>query len=118
MTALNCPYIPVLHVDTQNHQNHLLFCLCYVRLVRPVFFPRCECCVTVLGWKCGANVVKEYTVLMFQLFRDQSAGRLHAFVLASEMSLTRYLPQHKMFPQNIVLNNETHLIPNTGLPSM
>jgi len=36
-----------------------------------VFIPRCECCVTVLGWKCGANVVKEYIVLMFQLFRDQ-----------------------------------------------
>jgi hypothetical protein len=46
------------------------------------------------------------------------AGRLHTFVLASEMSLTRYVPQHKMFPENIVLNNETHLIPNTGLPSM
>lgn len=23
MTALNCPCIPVLHVDIQNHQNHL-----------------------------------------------------------------------------------------------
>lgn len=23
MTALNCPYILVLHVDTRNHQNHL-----------------------------------------------------------------------------------------------
>jgi len=22
----------------------MLFCLCYVRLVRPVFLPRCECC--------------------------------------------------------------------------
>ena len=33
--------------------------------------PRCECSVTVLGWKCGANVIKEYIVLMFQLFRDQ-----------------------------------------------
>jgi len=30
----------------------MLFCLCYVRLVRPVFIFRCECCVTVPGWKC------------------------------------------------------------------
>jgi len=46
------------------------------------------------------------------------AGRLRAFVLASEMSLTRYLPQQKMFPENTVLNSETHVIPNTGLPSV
>jgi len=26
------------------------FCLRYVRLVRPVFLVRCECCVTVLCW--------------------------------------------------------------------
>jgi len=60
-------------VDTVSYVllRYLLFCLCYVRLVRPVFLPRCACCVTLLGWKCGANVVKEYTVLMFQLFRDQ-----------------------------------------------
>ena len=51
--------------------QYLLFCLFYVRLVRPVFILRCECCVTVLGWKCGANVFKEYIVFVFQLFRDQ-----------------------------------------------
>ena len=26
----------------------MLFCLCYVRLVRPVFLPRCECLVTLV----------------------------------------------------------------------
>ena len=26
--------------------DSILFCLCYVRLVRPVFILRCECCVT------------------------------------------------------------------------
>jgi hypothetical protein len=28
MIALNCPYIPVLHVDTQNHQNRLPVNIC------------------------------------------------------------------------------------------
>jgi hypothetical protein len=45
------------------------------------------------------------------------AGRLHAF-LVSELSLAKYLSQQKMFPGNIVLKNETHLIPNIGLPSV
>jgi hypothetical protein len=43
-------------------------------------------------------------------------GRLRAF-LVSELSLAKYLSQQKMFPEN-VLKNETHLIPNTGLPSV
>jgi hypothetical protein len=38
--------------------------------------------------------------------------------LASELSLTIYLLQQKMIPENNVLKNETHLIPNIGLPSV
>ena len=43
---------------------------------------------------------------------------LCAFLLASELSLTKYLSQQKMFPESMVLKNETHLIPNIGLPSV
>ena len=41
-----------------------------------------------------------------------------AFLLASELSLTKYLSQQKMFPVYFVLKNETHLTPNIGLPSV
>ena len=48
------------------------YCFVYVM---SVWFGLCSSpavsAVTVLGWKCGANVVKEYIVLMFQLLRDQ-----------------------------------------------
>ena len=43
---------------------------------------------------------------------------LRAFLPASELSLTKYLSQQKMIPENFVLKNETHLIPNIGLPSV
>jgi len=46
------------------------------------------------------------------------ARRQLAFLLASELSPTKYLSQQKKFPENTVLKNETHLIPNTGLPSV
>jgi len=49
---------------------------------------------------------------------EHCAQRLRAFLLASELSLTTYISQQKKFPENTVLKNETHLIPNTGLPSV
>jgi len=42
----------------------VLFCLCYVRLVRPVFILRCECCVTVpLFCLCYVRLVRPVFIL-------------------------------------------------------
>ena len=70
--------------------------------------------------KCN-NGESDSTFFKFWLKLDSHghrARRLCAFLLSSELSLTKYLSQQKKFPENTVLKNETHFIPNTGLPSV
>jgi len=77
--------------------RYLLFCLCYVRLVRPVFIPRCECCVTVLGSKCGADVVKECLSQNLHVGANKERGDeiLTFSVVSKTTDSSRLMWQHK-----------------------
>jgi len=62
----------------------MLFCLCYVRLVRPVFIPRCECCVTVLY-----NAVSLYSTVT-----QHCTVQWHSTVQYSDTALYNTVTQH------------------------
>ena len=55
---------------------------------------------------------------MVYKFYPKSLFLKSAFLPTSELSVTKYVSQQKMYTENIVLKNETRLIPNTGLHSV